>query len=159
MMRKRGPAGVACVLAALAALGTLACSGGRDGGGDGRAARGDILTLIRRSNDLARTNYDLQCALCPCGAFSDVSPESEECLAEVATETPALADAFAAGLECSITQLEARRSCLEAATSCDTADTCDRDDTDPDCESVAEDHGIDTEAFFTKIVERCGSLQ
>ena len=95
----------------------------------------DILTLIRRNNDLSRQNYPLYCAHCACGAFLDVTPAVEECVANVIGEYPTLVDAIVDGLNCSIAKGERRQTCLRAATDCTAANACnDKPDARAECD-------------------------
>jgi hypothetical protein len=139
-------------------LSCLACSSGAGGsGGSGRSTEappGSVLDLARRSNDLLREYDEALCAVCPCGAFLDVSAEAEACYASVLDEYPHLRPAVVEQLQCLIAATENRLTCLASASDCDQSTACrdagDRCDANLDEEIEA--------AFTAEVQRRCGDL-
>jgi hypothetical protein len=136
----------------------LACSSAdRSGHGPGSSADappGSVLDLIRRSNDLALEVHEAYCASCPCGAFLDVSAETEECLASVIDEFPQVRSIWIEGLQCTVAFNEDRLTCLASASDCDQANVCN-DASDHTCEgSMTIEDELWVE-FGAELQQRC----
>ena len=147
-------------------LATAACAGSDDApnqSGDDASSGGGItpaqmLSLIRQNNDRARSNYELYCAHCPCGAFLDVSAEAEQCQVDVLGDFPDLHDVFVAALRCEIDNADRRGACLEAAGDCTEAEGCSSvsDAGSGDCEQLIGTQAGAAQEYMSAVQERCG---
>ena len=152
---------IPCILA------TAACSGSDDAtnrtGNDASSAGGstpaEVLSLIRQNNDRARSNHELYCAHCACGAFLDVSDEAEQCQVDVLGDFPNLIDAFVAALRCEIDDKDMRGACLAAAGDCTEAEACSSasDAGSGDCGQTATAAQAEAaQEYISAVQERCG---
>lgn len=147
-------------------LAIAACAGtddttnqtGNDASSGGGITPAEILSLIRQNNDRARSNYELYCAHCPCGAFLDVSAEAEQCQVDVLSDFPDLHEAFVAALRCEIDNADRTAACLEAAGACMEAEACSSgsDAGSGDCEQIIAPQAEAAQQYVSAVQERCG---
>jgi hypothetical protein len=87
--------------------------------------------LVRRVNGARKQAHELSCQVCACGEFLDVPPDVESCVGRVLDRFPEIKS----GTECVLTVLERHLGCVEEATTCQQAESCDavRDMEQPEC--------------------------
>jgi hypothetical protein len=100
-----------------------AAPGNRGDAGEGDVAIGPDssgLTVAHAYDVLVERNYEVRCAVCPCGAFVPATPQGEACTGAILDQYP---DAKTQAL-CKIDGEEQYGRCLADAADCAAADSC-----------------------------------